>query len=141
MTQISSKITVLLLFCCIWSDIKKLSLGLFLALFMVKWIQGHNLHLKYFIILLLVYRGTVFVYLSNYVLIWLNVSLLFLVLSDQPLCMSSFQRWWTCCGPACWETIRGTGGESTRSVTRSSSHKHIDMWLWHDVVALNPVLI
>lgn len=30
--------------------------------------------------------------------------------------MSSFQRWWTCCGPGCWRTTRRTGDESIRWV-------------------------
>lgn len=33
---------------------------------------------------------------------------------DLLLCMSSSQKWWTCCGPGCWKTTRRTGDESTR---------------------------
>lgn len=36
---------------------------------------------------------------------------------EPPSCTSSFQRWWTCCGPACWGITRKTGGEFTRSAT------------------------
>lgn len=33
---------------------------------------------------------------------------------DLPLCMSSSQKWWTCCGPGCLKTTRRTGDEFTR---------------------------
>lgn len=44
--------------------------------------------------------------------------------SGPPSCTNSFQRSWTCSGPACWGTTKRTGGECTRLVppTKYGSH-------------------
>lgn len=36
--------------------------------------------------------------------------------SGPPLCTSSFQSSWTCCGLGCWKTTKRTGGEFIRCV-------------------------